>query len=91
MSTAQHTPLNPHAFPNQTCDEENVGMTLRDYFAAHALPPAIDYRARNLIGRLKSLFLRQYPGALIIPDKAAEAAYKVADAMLAERQKASQP
>jgi hypothetical protein len=25
------------AFPNQTCDEESVGMSLRDYFAGQAM------------------------------------------------------
>ncbi len=38
---------NPPAFPNDFCLEENQGMTLRDYFAAQALPIMLGQMFRN--------------------------------------------
>ena len=72
---------NPSAFPNAPIyglqeedgiyellvDEQSLGMTLRDYFAAKALSNAYTQHHGN-------------------PDKVAEWAYEVADAMLAARE-----
>lgn len=77
------------AFPWVTCGAEgyigqggaNEGMTLRDYFAAAALPPI-----------LASTEWREKPGPKEWQDrmqKVAESAYAIADAMLAEREKPS--
>lgn len=67
------------AFPVQNAAEWQAhGMTLRDYFAAHALP--------GLMGRVWS-----DPVTGVMPDNVfelwADGAYATADAMLAERAK----
>lgn len=87
------TPDNPPAFPRldslTTHDKqaphtirfsaESVdGMTLRDYFAAQALPQCIE---------LATTMQRGHVTALPWDAPAAKAAYAVADAMLAERAK----
>jgi hypothetical protein len=51
------------------------GMTLRDYFAAHALPETMTYVTDNPDDDLS------------FPDDVAERVYLVADAMLKERKK----
>ena len=58
--------MNEKAFPNPHRTDE-LGMTLRDYFAAKALANAYTQHDGN-------------------PDKVAEWAYAVADAMLKARQ-----
>lgn len=60
---------NIHVFPNNYNEEYCLGMTLRDYFAAKAMPTLIDI---NIIA---------YPNEHEI----AVLAYKIADAMIKER------
>ena len=68
-------PSNNH--PSTQAHEAVLGMTLRDWFAGQALPTVVD-------GALKLLrATEQMPAA----DKMAHAAYVLADAMLAERDK----
>ena len=67
---------NPHAFPfyPEYYDDECLGMTLRDYFAAKAM----------------QALLRQYPDHLMNSpaSEVASDAYSMADAMLAAREEA---
>lgn len=58
--------------------EGHYGMSLRDYFAAAALPECI---------RIASTVYYGHPSELPWPPVACKAAYEVADAMLAEREK----
>lgn len=68
------------AFPFATMDSRaSVGMSLRDYFAAKALPEAIDHE-RDLRASMIQPEAFRY-------DRVAEAAYVMADAMLRERAK----
>ena len=63
------------AFPNITPDmnvDGGPGMSLRDYFAAHALSGWL--ATASQVDELK-------------PEKEAEMAYRLADAMLKEREK----
>lgn len=73
---------NPSAFPSgdfRGC-EPGYGMTLRDWFAGQALSQSFDYACN----RPESLIGRDY-----LPEEwAAKMAYALADAMLAERNKA---
>ena len=75
------TPDNPPAFPVSGYDDTHIqhsaeGMTLRDYFAAHALPSVLaHYLVANGNGCAADHALRNVPVL----------AYKYADAMLAER------
>ncbi len=68
---------NPQAFPCAADTRLNEsGMTLRDYFAAHALPSVLaHYLVANGNGCAADHALRNVPVL----------AYKYADAMLAER------
>lgn len=72
------------AFPTGSQPEPNLysapGMTLRDYFAATALPSVLD--AAETTGDST---------AASIPSTAAAVAYAIADAMLLERAKAAAP
>ena len=66
----------PHAEEHQS-NASQIGMTLRDYFAAKALPEAISHERelhRANLGQFRF-------------DAVAHAAYVMADAMLAEREK----
>lgn len=63
--------------------EECEGMTLRDYFAAKALPMAYDHWRRDLEGNPNDHNMAWYPST----DTFAEAAYALADSMLEERKK----
>lgn len=68
---------NIDAFPNDHMEPEYRGMTLRDWFAGQALVGFVTVNA---------------PSKLDDPAPAlAWAAYHMADAMLAERSKATQP
>ena len=64
---------NPSAFPSAGYGAS--GMTLRDYFAGQALAGMLP--ARDESGRVAYVELT--------PDEIAKSAYKIADAMLAER------
>ena len=65
------------AFPTEVWDSEGIpqhtqGMTLRDYFAAHAM---------------QSMFARNKQRELVVPlDECAKVAYEWADAMLKARE-----
>lgn len=64
---------NPPAFPvSDTFRRHQEGMTLRDYFAAQALGMGFDWTNLHETGGYA---------------EAAQVAYEIADAMLAERQK----
>lgn len=74
-----------HAFPNITPDmnvDGGPGMTLRDYFAAKALPQVMHTQLRMALAG------QSFEGSP--EEKAAKAAYEIADAMLAEREKGNQ-
>ena len=58
----------------------NEGMTLRDYFAAKAMPEAIRHQLDARAATIK-------PNAAFEFELVAISAYKMADAMLAERAK----
>lgn len=88
---------NPPAFPIATVfnphggDPINTGqmwdgngMTLRDYFAAAALPQIINTTCTMAV---IGAGIGSDTNGMIKPDAWANAAYEVADAMLAERQK----
>lgn len=68
-------PSNPLAFPAKTInpDEHHEGMTLRDYFAAKAMQSFLSNP--------------NYYSCVESYESCAKAAYCMADAMLAERQK----
>lgn len=68
------------AFPvsNEANVNDQMGMTLRDYFAAKAL---LGYRT------FAGQWFTQYRGEFADPEKIAEWSYRDADAMLAERAK----
>ena len=72
MSTKASGP----AFPAQWTPEHSQGMTLRDYFAGQALV-AISSLWKGNIGDFDNE----------AADRAARASYRMADAMLAEREK----
>lgn len=64
---------NPYAFPAHGPDDEYNGMTLRDWFAGQALMGMLTSPAND------SVPMPRY----------ASAAYEIADAMLAERERKS--
>jgi len=72
------------AFPYTNCEDHGIsggyGMTLRDWFAGQALRGACEWDA--IINEEKAIFAKE--GGV---EKLAELAYKIADAMLAERAK----
>lgn len=85
-------PAFPSLNPNQAAEllmggMSGDGMTLRDYFAAKAIPKCFDFRPVRLTQRLKALFGIDYCTPTNVPTRVAEEAYKIADAMLAERRK----
>ena len=59
------------AFPISGMGKENMGMTLRDYFAAKALPPMLHANAGKWAGNY---------------DAYAQMAYEFADAMIKARE-----
>ena len=73
---------NPEAFPvigdsiNQNYIQK--GMTLRDYFAVNAAQGILSNGHPHFFGNIEGL---------IVPDYLAEQSYKIADAMLKEREK----
>ena len=71
-------PNNPLAFPKSTSLTGPDGMYLRDYFAAKAM--------QSLIVRLMQSDLSNKTGQEV-RDAIAEASYKAADTMLAQREK----
>ena len=71
MTTNTGGPAFPGLHPSEECHYKDAGMTLRDYFAAKALPTAI-----------KEV---EDAGTYNLADVAA-IAYQYADAMLKERQ-----
>lgn len=79
--TSQDFPENPAAFPREDyqCDDApgQRGMTLRDYFAGQVLPHA----ASRSFGNAWGADGKEFAGLV------AAYAYRIADAMLAERSK----
>jgi hypothetical protein len=71
---------------NRTIRDQE-GMTLRDWFAGQTLPPCTWGVPRRWIDRLKAFFGFDHAGTEIKPETAAKMAYRIADAMLAERAK----
>ncbi|MBO9380417.1 hypothetical protein GG804_27005 [Sphingomonas histidinilytica] len=76
------TPENLRAFPSAAIDDQFGGMTLRDWFAGQALPAIITATSAG----------QHMPGngfndERSIQERMAADAYKIADAMLAERAK----
>lgn len=67
------------AFPIDRPVYARHGMSLRDYFAAKAMPMAIQHLLATRESQIN-------PGPFLYESVAAEA-YRVADAMLAEREK----
>jgi len=75
MKTEENKPYIPKAFPNDYNSED--GMDLRDYFAAKAMQSVI-------VGST----YENYTGnnGMPIPDFVAKESYKIADAMLKQRE-----
>ena len=65
---------------------EHPGMTLRDYFAAKAMPSAIEYWAQKNAGGEGGNFVWQMHQASADCLGAAVLAYRMADAMIKVRQ-----
>jgi hypothetical protein len=90
-------PDNPNAFPVNTQYQEPYaeGMTLRDYFAAQAMPTVIDRHCKSYLsiwGRIKMIWERGHAPHIkhyhfINTDYVARTSYEMADAMLKERSK----
>ena len=80
-------PENPSAFPALHLNGHE-GMTLRDYFAAQIIAefPLVKTRPKNGFYFIKWLFGFQYRGCSMPISIAVENAYKVADAMLKQRE-----
>lgn len=71
-----------YAFPHlrNDTDDSRAGMTLRDWFAGHALAGVLSFTTGAPDGCLQ-----------MEPKKAAREAYAMADAMIAERNKTATP
>jgi hypothetical protein len=86
------------SFHPQMGIQADPGMTLRDYFAGQSLPLVLDQQMQNASEAVKVAFAGQVPpqkdmdeiGAYI-RTQTAENCYRIADAMLAERTKATTP
>ena len=70
------------AFPSAAIADEFGGMTLRDWFAGQALPSVV---AATSAGQ------HMLSGTGTVHDMIAQDAYRLADAMLAERAKPCKP
>lgn len=84
-------PNDEHAFPTLFIEPEHgsgyAGMTLRDYFAAAALPTALNGIGSQGIECLVSPVAKNEEDQAFYAAAVAEGAYRIADAMLAERRK----
>jgi len=93
MKKEEQKPNNPLAFPMEEHYEHDStriyavhnGMTLRDYFAAHAIQDTCSYRPKNLWHWIKYLLGFNYQASHRPHNENAERAYELADAMLKER------
>jgi hypothetical protein len=80
---------NPSAFPRATVNDnlgkgaQQPGMTLRDYFAAAAMA--------SLLRHPEAVAMLNGAPEFSLQENTAEASYKVADAMLAERERETLP
>lgn len=79
-------PDNPQAFPHDTrnpysgnIDGQNLGMTLRDYFAAKSISEIIAYEGHKA-------FENSEEGFKSYSESMAKKAYGIADAMLKQRE-----
>jgi hypothetical protein len=80
----KNTPAFPFVAEDHTGTMINMGMTLRDYFAAKALPTAVKLNTQQYNRELgKEWFWDDDEDAAF----AASVAYQLADAMMKERQK----
>lgn len=78
----QNKPKNPNAFPIEYQDGEfQTGMTLRDYFAAKAMQGVLSNSSISV--KIGKNFQKENENIAI-------ACYSVADAMLKEREKATE-
>ncbi len=77
-------PNNPKAFPNDWNIED--GMTLRDYFANSAMQKPTNYKPKNFYHWLRWFFGYSYNSSYQEHQNNAENAYKLADAMLKQRE-----
>ena len=68
------TPENPRAYPSAAIDDKYGGMTLRDKFAGNALQGIVTSAGGGVAAWSE-----------LAAQSAARSAYKIADAMLAER------
>lgn len=75
---------NQHAFPVQATDYVQLGMTLRDYFAAKAMQGFLAAKAWHPDFNYPADF--NFDAGKRAADAVSEAAYKYADAMLAARE-----
>jgi hypothetical protein len=88
MTTLREAARQGLAFPTDSVHQSSAqtwhfdGMTLRDYFAAKALPVAYDFWRRDLVGNPNN-----HDAHWDQMDSWVEGAYELADAMLAERSK----
>jgi len=94
-------PNNPPAFPLAMPDQYHPegaplqqgfvdsGMTLRDYFAAKAIRSQPTF-PKNIFEALKWAIGLKYKTSSFCPNQWAKTCYKIADAMLAEREKGGQ-
>jgi hypothetical protein len=91
---------NPQAFPSKEIDynasanhgttvydNHHAGMTLRDYFAAKAMPKSTTYTPAGLKNWIKWFFGYDYTSSNVEPEESAKKSYQLADAMLKERMK----
>ena len=78
------------AFPHQSSDAIRAGMTLRDYFAAKAMPRAYQYWMTDYYhpdaadAEYRAEEIRE--GLTTLTDLLAESAYAMADSMLKARE-----
>ena len=80
----KNTPAFPFVAKDHTGTMINMGMSLRDYFAAQALPTAVKLNTQQYNRELgKEWFWDDEEDAAF----AASVAYQLADAMLKEREK----
>src|SRR4026207_738456 len=85
MMSTEQTP-NPPAFPiNDSTLIAQMGLTMRDYFAAKAIQTPASYKPRNGYHWLRWLFGFYYKACSIRSNEIARNAYSVADAMLKAR------
>lgn len=86
---SEFTPAFPSRSPDDRdgCYTQYYGMSLRDYFAAKAIPECINTEPRSWKEKIKAFLGFDYIGARPSAQGIAKDAYAIADAMLQEREK----